>query len=279
MRHVKTMYSTKRYGKSLFAEIALRLMLAVVLIAIGVTDSFARDIRYQGSEELVHVTPGEPTQILFPSNINGGYFGSESQLSLQKEKNFVVILARPGLAPTGEVVIINLDDERSYSLRIVPAGLEQPRDDAVTIIDEREPEIRTSPTSTNTREDFPFAPPSAVAGFMREMILVAEFGKQKGITGYRRSNRYSGEQIYQDGALEATVDEIFMGTDLWGYVVTVNNLMDTSQTINPATFRMDGTRAISIQRDTLAPRPQTAEQKIANAHQSKVYIITRAKRR
>ena len=114
---------------------------------------------------------------------------------------------------------------------------------------------------------------------MREMILVAEFGKQKGITGYRRSNRFSGQTVLDDGAIEARVDEIFMGTDMWGYVLNVENKLGTAQRINPATFRLDGTKAVSAQRWELSPRPVTTEEEVAKGHQGKVYIITRAKRR
>ncbi len=82
-----------------------------------------------------------------------------------------------------------------------------------------------------------------------------------------------------DGTVEAKIQEIFMGSDLWGYVVEVENLLDTSYKLNPASFRLDGTRAVAADRWELSPRPQTAEQKMAGGHKGKVYIVTRSIRR
>jgi hypothetical protein len=108
------------------------------------------------------------------------------------------------------------------------------------------------------------------------MVLVAEFGKRKNIPGYRRSNRYTGETVLHDGAVEVKIDEIFMGSDYWGYVLSAENLLDTNQKLNPATFRLDGTRAVSAERWELAGRPQTAEQKVSGAHKSKIYVVVKA---
>ena len=87
-----------------------------------------------------------------------------------------------------------------------------------------------------------------------------------------------GETVLHDGTINATIDEIFMGGSYWGYILEVENLLDTTVQLNPGTFRLDGTRAVSSSRWELAPRPQTAEQKIAKKHRTKVYIITKARR-
>lgn len=244
--------------------------------------ALAREISYTGSEEKIYVNPGEPTQLIFPSKVAGGYTRKSSKISLKKESNFVVIFAQPGLSPSGEVVILYLEDERSYSIRILPAGLEQPRDDSVRVVDERDPETQVdapkSATGDLTRE-FPYAPTDSISGLAREMVLISEFGKKKPIPGFKRSNKFSGETILDNGTIEAKVDEIFMGSEFYGYVLTVSNLLGTTQQINPSAFRIDGTRAVIMQRKQLAPKPETAEQKVANAHQAKVYIITRSKKR
>lgn len=255
-------------------------LLVTSLFLCHPTDLLARDINYTGSEEKIFVNPGEPTQIFFPGKVAGGFFAGKGKVSLKKEGKFIIIFAQPGLAPTGEVVILFLEDERSYSLRIMPSGLEQARDDSIQIIDNRDPEVEVEAPKGDLKESVtPFAPPTVVSGLAREMILAAEFGKKKPIPGYKRSNKYSGEEILNTGGLKASVDEIYMGADHWGYVVTVDNMLDTTQQLNPAMFRLDGTQAVAFQRIELAPRPQTAEQKISNAHQGKVYIITRAKGR
>jgi hypothetical protein len=54
-------------------------------------------------------------------------------------------------------------------------------------------------------------------------------------------------------------------------------MLDTTQIINPASFRLDGTRAISARNWELAPRPMNAEQELAGKERTKIYIVTRAK--
>ncbi len=242
---------------------------------------FAREVSYTGNEQVIYVRPGEPSQVQFPGTVEGGFKPRDASFALEKQDRSLIVFPKPELAPEGEAMIVYLDDKRSYALRLVPASEQHPRDSLVTILDNREPEVETEEAAKVQRPRQPtgFAPSSTINGLMREMVLVAEFGRQKGITGYRRSNRFSGETVLDDGALEAKIAEIFMGSDLWGYVVDVENKLETTQRVNPATFRLDGTKAITVQRWELAPRPLTAEQKIAGMHKSKVYIVTRAKRR
>ncbi|MCB0360687.1 MAG: hypothetical protein KDD44_13660, partial [Bdellovibrionales bacterium] len=190
----------------------------------------------------------------------------------------LIVFAQPSLPPEGEALIVHLNDKRTYALRILPATDIDARDDFVTIIDDRPPEVEEVAPDQKKEQPRDFAPPTVVSGLMREMILLAEFGKSKGIPGYRRSTRYAGETVLDDGTISARIKEIYMGPDLWGYVLDVENLLDTNQKINPATFRLDGARAVSAERWDLAPRPLTAEQKITNAHKANVYVITRAKR-
>jgi hypothetical protein len=257
----------------------LSLLVAGLLFPVT---AFAREINYQGSEVEVYVTPGEPTQIAFPGNILGGYKRKRSSIALERQENFLIVFARPDISVEGEAIIVHLDDRRSYALRVVPSSERVPRDEVIRINDDREPEYETESVRP-TQQQQPeaprgFAPPNTVAGLVREMILVAEFGKQGKIPGFRRSNKYNGEILLQDGAVRATIDEMFLGPDLWGYVVSVENLLDTTMKINPASFRLDGTRAVSAQRWELAPRPLTEEQNISNGHKSKIYIVTRSKR-
>ncbi len=266
--------------KYLRAPLIRVMALAVVSIMVSSAPAWAREVRYTGNEQTVFVKPGEPTQISFPGEIEGGFKRKQSSLALEKQDNYLIVFPQPNLPPEGEAIIVHLDDKRTYSIRAMPSTDEHPRDGYINIIDDPIPEIETEKGSQPQREQpRGFAPPTIVSGLMREMVLVAEFGKQKGISGYRRSNRYTGETVIHDGTVRATIDEIFMGPDLWGYVLNVENMLDTTQRINPATFRLDGTRAVTAQRWELAPRPLTAEQKISNAHVGKVYIVTRAQRR
>ena len=242
----------------------------------------AREIRYQGEEVTVYVKPGEPTQLEFPSIVQGGFRRENSAVLLERQEKYLVVFAQPQIASEGEVVIVHLDDTRSYSIRLKPAEGENSRDSSIQLIDSRPPPVPDGGDDFDPTEEpktsGKFAPPSKVAGFMRQLVLVAEFGKRKAIPGYRKSNRFSGEVVLNDGAMEATIDEIYIGSNYWGYVISVENQLETVQKINPAAFRLDGTRAVSMSRTQLAPKPLTVEQNIAGAHKAKVYVITRAKR-
>lgn len=253
----------------------------LAIIALFLVDSaLARDVKYTGNEVPVYVTPGEPTQITFPSKIEGGFKRKHSALALQRQDNFLVVFAQPEIPYEGEALLVHLTDKRSYALRILPSDDDNPRDEFIDMQDQRE-----DISGDGVAESDPYlqprgyAPASYVSGLMREMILTSEFGKRGTIQGYRRSNRYTGETVLHDGAIEAKILEIFMGTDLWGYVLEVKNLQDSSYKINPATFRLDGTRAVVAANWELAPKPETAEQKISNGNVSKVYIVTKSLRR
>ena len=111
---------------------------------------------------------------------------------------------------------------------------------------------------------------------MRDMILVAEFGKPS-IAGYKVSERYKGETVLRDGTLVAKIDQIFLGSKFWGYVIDTSNLLDQTQRLNPASFRIDGTRAISASRWELTGRPLNIEQQLAGKDKTKVYVITKAR--
>lgn len=255
------------------------LLLLAITTVVNPVSAWARDYEYEGGEIAVYVRPGEPTMVTFPGKVLGGYLAPSGQVTVERSGESLVVYSQPGLVDQGEAVLVQIEDNRSYALRVYQSNSMFPRDDLITVRDLRQPEFELPEDQVNAETKPENAPSTSVQGLMREMVLVAEFGKMKGIPGYRRSNRYSGETVVHDGAVEAKIDEIFMGTNLWGYVLSVENLLDTNQRINPAVFRIDGTRAISAERWELAPRPVTSEQKIANQHAAKVYIITRSKRR
>jgi len=75
----------------------------------------------------------------------------------------------------------------------------------------------------------------------------------------------------------ATIDSIYIGPNLWGYVIDAKNLLNTTQRVNPASFRIDGARAISASNWELSPKPFNVEQQIAGKDQTKIYIVTRAR--
>lgn len=256
-------------------------VLAFGLILSNFSVASARDAEYTGGEEVVYVTPGEPTQLTFPSNIVGGFKGSNSSLSIQRSNNNLVVFGRPDLSNEGEALIIQGEDGRSYAVRVKPAEDKNgiPRDEFVVIIDDRDPPNMAEDTPQDYKQPDGFAPSNTVSGLMRNMVLLAEFGKGGGVKGYKRSNRHTGEVVFDDGNLTAKVDEMLLGSELWGYVLTVENELGTTQRLNPSSFRLDGTRAIVAQRWQLSPKPLTPEQEAAGMHKGKVYIVTKARRK
>ena len=254
-------------------------LLIVPFIAALAKDAFARDVDYKNTEVAVYVNPGEPTQIELPGKISGGFKRKLSTLSLDRKDNDLIIFASDGITEQGEAIIVRLDDGRSYSVRIRRSTAGNPRDDVVRIEDERGSILSSSDEEDPTYKDkkFDYAPPSQVAGLMREMILAGEFGKNK-VQGYRVSDRYRGETVLSDGTMKATIDQIFIGPNLWGYVIDAQNLLDQSQKINPATFRLDGTRAISANRWELSGKPINVEQQISGRDKAKIYVVTRSRK-
>lgn len=251
----------------------MKRLLLVLLIASA---AFARDVEYTDGELPVRVVPGEPTELKFPGIISGGFKKKDSSLSIDRKDGDLVIFAQQELSEVGEVLIVRLDDGRSYSIRVQRATSENPRDNIVKIEDARPAVVSSEEEPAYKEKNFQYAPATQVSGLMREMILAAEFGK-KAIPGYKTSERFSGEVILDDGALEAKVERIFTGPNLWGYVINVENKLSESQKINPAAFRMDGTRAVSASVWELAGSPVTNEQKLAGSHKATVYVITKAR--
>ena len=251
---------------------------AIFAVTLQHTAVLAKDIDYKGGEISVHVTPGEPTQVKFPGVISGGFKKKSSSLSLDRKDSDLVIFSNDRLPETGEAIIVRLNDGRSYSLRVNKATEESPRDDVINVVEKKEGIVSGDEEEAPPYKEakFEYAPPTQVSGLVREMVLVSEFGK-KAIPGYKVTDAYRGQTVLNDGTMVATIESIFIGPNLWGYVLSTKNLLDQTQRLNPATFRIDGTRAVSAKDWELAPRPLDVEQQISNKHETKVYIVTRAK--
>ena len=254
-------------------------MSLVLGLAVTARLAWARDVEYSNSEVNVNVSPGEPTQIQFPGKIAGGFKKKSSAVSIERKDDTLIVFAGDNMPSSGEAILVRLEDGRSYSMRIMRASAASPRDPTVSIKDERGSIIAGSEEEEPAyrEKNFEYAPPNQVSGLMREMILAMELGK-KAIAGYRVSDQYSGEVVLDDGTIRAKVDKIFIGPNLWGYVLSAENMLDQSQKLNPASFRLDGTRAISFTNWELAARPLNVEQQISGKDKTKVYIVTRARK-
>lgn len=267
---------TSMYFLKKLSHVTLR----VAVCALPCVSAYARDVEYSsGNGEIqVFVNPGEPTEIIFEGGrIKDGFKNSNAGIALQRKDSSLVVFGKENMNENGEALLVRLDNGSSYPIRIRKAGAE-PRDAQVVVGDGKgamgsgEEE---APAPYNERS-YDYAPPSKVSGLMREMALVAEFGKAT-IPGYQMSEKFKGQTVVSDGAVIAKIDKIFVGPNLWGYVLDASNLLDHSQKLNPATFRIDGTRAISAANWELSARPMNIEHQIASRHNTKVYIVTRSR--
>ncbi len=240
----------------------------------------ARDVDYApgGGEIVIYVNTGEPTQIQMPGMISGGYKKKDAAIALDKRDQDLIVFANQGLNPNGEAFIVRLEDGRSYSIRAKRATPDNPRDDFINILDSRGSIVMSKDEEEPAykEKNFNYAPPTQVSGLMREMMLNSEFGKAS-IAGYRRSDKYRGQVVLDDGTMLGTIDSIFIGPNLWGYVIDAKNMLNTTQRLNPASFRLDGTRAVSATNWELSPKPFNVEQQLAGKDTTKVYIVTRAR--
>lgn len=262
------------------SKLIIRFGLAIVSLGIAGDFAHARDVEYSsGNGEIqVWVNVGEPTEIVFEGGrIKDGFKNSNAGLALDRKDSSLVIFGKDNMNENGEALLVRLEDGRSYPMRIRKATPENPRDAQVIVGDGKKAVGGEEEVPPPFKErSYEYAPPSKVSGLMREMALVAEFGKAQ-IPGYQVSEKFKGQTVVSDGALLAKIDRIFIGSNLWGYVLDTTNLLDQSQKLNPASFRIDGTRAISASNWELAARPLNVEQQVAGKHNAKVYIVTRAR--
>ncbi len=259
-----------------------KLSAAVALVALSYSAPvFARDVQYQqGDGEIeVYVNIGEPTEIMFEGGqIKDGFHNSNAPIAIQNKGSALILFGKQNMSAEGAALIVRLNDGRSYPIRVLVASKENPRDAQLLIEDGKGAfgaEEESAPEGY-TERSYEYAPASKVSGLMREMVLVAEFGK-KTIPGYTSSEKYKGQTVVSDGSILAKIDRMFIGPNLWGYVLDTTNLLDQSQKLNPATFRIDGTRAVSASAWELAARPLNVEEQISNKHNAKVYIVTRSR--
>lgn len=259
-------------------SLIIKLSLCISVILLSASMLHAREIEYNNNEVTVYVSPGEPTQIEFPDTVKGGFKKSPSNVSMDKKGNKLIVFGKEALGNSGEGIIVTLQNQSTYSVRIKQKNDTNPRDAIVSIVDGSELDYRYQEEQDPPYKEqvFGYAPSNTVSGLMREMVLAMEFGKNK-IPGYRVSTRHSGEVILDDGTMITTIDRIFIGANHWGYVLNTQNMLDSSQQLNPASFRVDGTRAVMAQRWELSPRPLNAEQQLAGKDRAKVYVVTRAK--
>lgn len=242
--------------------------------------AYARDVEYSsGNGEIpVYVNVGEPTEVTFEGGrIKSGFKNRNAGLDLERKDSSLILFGKENMNERGEALLVRLDNGTSYPLRIKKANSDNPRDAQVIVGDGKGAMgAQDEEMSPSQERSYEYAPPSKVSGLMREMALVAEFGKSA-IPGYQVSDKFKGQTVVSDGAIISKIDRIFVGPNLWGYVLDTTNLLDQSQKLNPASFRIDGTRAISASNWELAARPMTIEHQVAGRDRAKVYIVTRAR--
>ncbi len=261
-------------------SVFLVLCCTLFCVVLGALTAYARDVEYSsGNGEIpVWVNVGEPTEVIFEGGrIKSGFKNRNAGLDLERKDSSLILFGKENISDRGEALLVRLDNGMSYPLRVKKATSDNPRDAQVVVGDGKgalgAQEEELSPSQERSYE---YAPPSKVSGLMREMALVAEFGKSA-IPGYQISDKFRGQTVVSDGAIIAKIDRIFVGPNLWGYVLDTANLLDQSQKLNPASFRIDGTRAISASNWELAARPMTIEHQVSARERAKVYIVTRSR--
>lgn len=94
--------------------------LFILLLAPGA--SFARQVDYLGGEVRVFVTPGEPTVVSFPDELDSGFKSRNADLQILKKRNDLILFAGPALQLEGAVVVVyTKKNKRSFILRVLPA--------------------------------------------------------------------------------------------------------------------------------------------------------------
>ena len=92
------------------------------IVGIDLSPAAAREIDYDGGEAKVYVTPGEPTVVSFPHEVDAGYRVKSSAIVVERRGRDLILFAQPELRLEGEVLVIYTKDNRSYILRILPAA-------------------------------------------------------------------------------------------------------------------------------------------------------------
>ncbi|MCS6893076.1 MAG: type-F conjugative transfer system secretin TraK [Deltaproteobacteria bacterium] len=233
----------------------------------------SRELEYSSGDLEVFVMPGEATQIQFPDNVAGGYKKQGSVISVDKAGTDLIIFAQDKLPADGEVVLVRLQDGRSYSVRVKQAPDAASRDATVVVRDSRPKLTVQDDDELPKYRDRQFLYPNQyqIAGLMRELVLVTEFGKA-GIPGYRISESGAGQVVVNDGRVQAKLLKMYLGPQLWGYVLEAENKSNEHVKIDPALFKVNGTRAVSMNKWELAPASAAGEDSRAL-----VYVITKAR--
>ncbi|MCS6961308.1 MAG: type-F conjugative transfer system secretin TraK [Deltaproteobacteria bacterium] len=255
----------------------VRCIIRVTALALSLA-IFARELEYSSGEIEIYVLPGEATQVQFPDDVLGGYKKQGSLISVDKVGTDLIIFAQDKIVPEGEVILVRTKDNRSYSLRIKPAPDAKSRDDIVIVKDQRPRTALSDEDELPKYRDRQFIYPSQyqVAGLMREMVLATEFGKPA-IPGYKVSDAGAGSVVVNNGQLHAKLVKMYLGPQLWGYVLEAENVTDETVKIDPSVFKINGTRAISLNKWELSPKPITTEQRYSEAHKAFVYIVAKAR--
>lgn len=78
--------------------------------------------RWLREERVIEVRPYEPTQVVFPRNIDSGFKHPNSDVKVDKRANVLVVSASESLKKGGEPIVVFLDDGTFFPLRIIKAA-------------------------------------------------------------------------------------------------------------------------------------------------------------
>ncbi len=253
-----------------FDSIIRMYRLRLLLVAVSII-AYARDIVYSSGEVEVFVLPGEATQVRFEGEVAGGFKKQASSVTVEKVGTDLIIFPQDNLPPDGESILVRLTDGTTYALRVKQAPDHSARDAIVSIKDSRAKITPADQDEFPKYRDRQFIYPTQyqVAGLMRELILATEFNKSN-IPGYRVSELGAGQELVNNGQISAKLLRMYLGPQLWGYVLEARNLTNQAIKVDPAIFKINGTRAISLSNWELEPVA-------SNNSKAFVYVITKAR--
>lgn len=229
------------------------LMITFNILIILTFNVHARVIEFDGQQIIVRVTQGRTTQVELPEAVANIITGiDQNKLSLEHSKNRIFI--HPIIFIEGDIFVIT-ENNHSYPFSLV-IGEESNRD--VTVVVNHAAMKAQEKLKTFRHE------PSVL---LRAMMM----GKE--LEGIDIVAHHS-EIIYNDGSIIIRLEKTFMTpSNLRGYVMIIENISDLDLNIPLQKIYFDGLIAIAAEREFLSRKPITPDEKMANNHISKLYMI------
>lgn len=227
----------------------------VVLLSTAAAPAWARVVEDTGQEIAIRVARGHTTEVVFSEGIHQVVTSlGKDALSLETAGGRLYL--SPLVDEVQGTVFVVLESERSIPLALVPATAAGPQDVSVRVLSPAR-EAGAAP-----------APPDALTplGLLRRMVLRQEIpGVQVAAGGAR--------EVYNDQAVRLTLAEVWRASQLEGDVLVAENLRTIWIQLPIERIHFPGLLAIHAEAEVLAPHPTTAEERLAQRHRTRLFLI------